>query len=373
MASPKMLDTHIHLWPGTSVSPTNHGWMTPGHFLAKRHGISDYNDVTSTSSIQPSGFIYVETDRYLPDIYKDELSDITRNEGRHAAAQKLAKWAQEPLEELKFLRRIAEGKPEEGDGFEPTDSSKMVGCVIWAPFHLPTELFDIYLEIAEEVSGPRLWQRVVGFRYLMQAITDETTLRTLLESQDWLHNILRLRSGRSGKGWAFDIGVDSHGVGVWQVEAAADMVKKVRAMEGERKEGRVRFVLNHLCKPDLSTPSAASSSRWLDATKRLAAQPAVYMKLSGGFNEFAPSSTPSDLRSLIDRLDFYARNVFTMFGSQRTMFGSDWPVCNVGGPIGAQQNWKLWQEVVAKLVEECGGASSDVWQKTGCEVYGVEG
>lgn len=353
--------------------------MKPGHFLAKGHGISDYEAVTSKSTVQPKGFIYVETDRYLPapkpDIpYKDFEEAVTDSTKQLSIHKKLENWAKEPLEELRFLRRIVEGTPKDGDIFLPGDGDKMSGCVVWAPFHLPHELFETYLQLAEDISGPRLWQRIVGFRYLVQGIREENTIRRLLESQEWLQNILRLRSGRGGKGWSFDIGIDTHGGGVWQAEAAADMVEKVRHLEkeGDVDAEKVRFILNHLCKPDLSTSKATSGSRWLSAMERLAAQPAVYMKLSGAFNEFAPSPTPADVPSLLDRLDFYTRNVFKLFGSRKVMFGSDWPVCNVGGPKSAE-NWALWREVVAKLLEKFEIVEvEDVWWRTGCEAYGVE-
>jgi len=50
-----------------------------------------------------------------------------------------------------------------------------------------------------------------------------------------------LGSGRGGRGWAFDVGVDSRSGGVWQVEVAAEMVERVRA-DG----GRTVFVISGL-------------------------------------------------------------------------------------------------------------------------------
>lgn len=240
MSPPGILDTHIHLWPGTAVSPADHGWMTPGHALAKRHGIADYTAITSsTSPIQPAGFIYVETDRYLP---------APRPQASQSAAgpdsiQALSIWANEPLEELKFLRRMVEETPNEGDGFAASQGAAMLGCVVWAPFLLAPSLFDAYLRMAEEVSGPRLWERVVGFRYLLQG-RGEDAVRQLVQNEDWIGNIAALRKGRGGKGWTFDVGADAHRDGAEVIEVVADMVEKVRAVERESPElGSVRFVL----------------------------------------------------------------------------------------------------------------------------------
>ncbi|KAF2182536.1 hypothetical protein K469DRAFT_690664 [Zopfia rhizophila CBS 207.26] len=376
-----LLDTHIHLWPGTSVSPTNHGWMTPGHQLAKCHGISDYMSTTQrTSLVQPSGFVYVETDRYLPSpapsISSQEVEAIkTQNEGVEGKARKkLEQWAHEPLEELKFLRRVVEGTPSEGDGFKVGDGEKMKGCVIWAPFHLPAPLFDLYLSIVEEVAGKKMWERVVGFRYLLQGIKEEAEMRKVVKSPDWLANLLALRKGRGGKGWTFDIGIDAHSGGVWQVEVAADMVEKIRKEEGDGRDGRVKFILNHLCKPDLS--HSTPNPRWLSAIQRLAAQPAVYMKFSGAFNEFG-TQAPSSTSDVLERLSFYAENVFAIFTPERVMFGSDWPVCNIGGAEG-ENSWGVWRQVVEAWVErEKQWVWRDwkkwVWWRTGIEAYGIEG
>ncbi|KAF2751297.1 hypothetical protein M011DRAFT_395180 [Sporormia fimetaria CBS 119925] len=349
MASPRILDSHVHLWPGTSTSPENHAWIQPGHIFAKQHGISDYKTVTSSSPVQPAGFIYVETDRYLPaprpNISTEELENLTTDN-----VQKLREWAHEPLQELRFLRRIVERSPAEGDGFLPSDSDKMVGCVIWAPLHLPQKLFNLYLSIAEEVSGPILWSKVVGFRYLLQFIKQESTLRDILQSDDWQQNMLRLRKGRNGKGWTFDIAVDAHLAGVWQLEAAADMVEKMRELESDGENGR-----------------------WFTAMKRFAALPAVYVKLSGAFNGFGPAETPADVDVLVERVRFSANSVFELFGEKRVMFGSDWPVCNWGGPKGELENWELWREVVVRMLEGLGVRGvEDVWSGTACQAYGVE-
>ncbi|KAF2107547.1 hypothetical protein BDV96DRAFT_506051 [Lophiotrema nucula] len=347
MTPQKLLDTHIHLWPSTATSPTDHAWMASTN-LGKRHGISDYYATTSaTSPIQPSGFIYVETDRYLA----SPNPDIAISDDVEVKKEKLKIWAKAPIEELQFLRRMVEGKPKESDGFEPEDSEKLVGAVIWAPFHLSTDLFDLYLEIAEGVSGPKLWEKVVGFRYLLQAISDETQMSQLVFSEDFLQNMLRLRQGRGGRGWAFDVGVDAHGKGAWQIEVAADMVDKVRELEGDGKT-------------------------WENGLKRLAAQPAVYMKLSGAFNEFYPTPTPNDGSDLSVLMEYYMDKVFYLFKSERVMFGSDWPVCNIGGPRG-EQSWGLWREVVEKELGDGGDEISKarrerVWWGTGCEAYGVE-
>ncbi|KAF2268368.1 hypothetical protein CC78DRAFT_576379 [Lojkania enalia] len=366
MPPQKLLDTHVHLWPSTSTSPTHHPWMTPGHPLAKQQSISEYKAATSTSPIQPSGFIYVETDRYLPSPSPSFPPNPASSE---EVAAKLKAWAKEPLEELKFLRRIVEGQPAAVDGFEEPDAQLMKGAVIWAPFHLPTPLFTHYLQIAEEVCGPWLWSKVVGFRYLLQGIKDEGFLRELVLGENWLGNVLRLREGR---GRTFDVGVDAHAGGLWQVEVVKDMICKIRGMEGLGEEGRVGFVINHLCKPDLSLPLFSEQAQihtTLLATLSLDQNTAI--KFSGAFSEFYPSPTPADIPTLASRLLPYVSCLGQKALETRVMFGSDWPVCNVGGPKG-ERSWVVWREVVGEVLRRLGVEEEGVWWRAGCEVYGVE-
>lgn len=210
--------------------------MTTGHFLAKRHGINDYLAVAQPN---PDGFVYVETDRYLSSPPQFNLKD------QGEIDRVLKAWAHEPLEEIKFLKRIVEGDVEEGDGIEPGQGEKMKGCVIWAPFHLSPSIFQEWSRIAEEVAGPKLWDgKIVGFRYLLQGKGDGEVAR-LVSSEDWLENIVSLGRGRGGKGWAFDVGVDINRDGEEGLKAVGGMIKEVRRREEvSGSKTPVRFVLS---------------------------------------------------------------------------------------------------------------------------------
>lgn len=56
------------------------------------------------------------------------------------------------------------------------------------------------------------------------------------------------------------------------------------------------------------------------------------------------------------------------------MFGSDWPVCNVGGPKGEKGNWGFWVRVVGRALEERGvggDGEEGVWSRAGERAYGL--
>ena len=342
----------------------------PTHFLAKRHGISDYGTVINGSPAGSAlkGFVYVETDRYLP----SKTPEISSNASRGETEKALREWAKAPLAELQFLKRIVEEAPQDGDGFEKGDGELMKGAVVWAPFHLSTLLFNTYLAIAEEVAGPKLWDRIVGFRYLLQG-KEEGEVKKLVGSRDWIENTVSLSEGKGGKEWAFDVGVDIHRDGTEPLGAVGVMIQQVRLLEAQ-KEGRrpVRFVLSksstiscrlfqrevdkltradHLCKHALTTNSPTEPTKeWLEALSKLGPDQNVFMKLSGALNEF-DDTTPSSVSDISKSLSFIVPKVFQAF-PERVMFGSDWPVCNVGGPAGEKGNWGLWVESVELMLKE---------------------
>lgn len=249
MPPSRILDSHIHLWPSTATTSQDHGWMTdPTHFLTKQHGITDYKAVTGNSQAGSSlsGFIYVETDRFLP----SKQPDIGPDAGEEQIERVLTEWAKAPLDELRFLRRIVEESPKDGDGFEHGAGALMKGAVVWAPFHLSTSLFQKYLEIAEGIAGQTLWEKVVGFRYLLQG-KKEGEVGRLVGSDAWVENVVSLGKGRGGEGWAFDVGVDVHRDGPEPLVVVGEMIRKVREQEVESgsETKPVRFVLSKSSSP----------------------------------------------------------------------------------------------------------------------------
>ncbi|KAH7390797.1 hypothetical protein DE146DRAFT_143708 [Phaeosphaeria sp. MPI-PUGE-AT-0046c] len=356
MSPSKILDTHIHLWPAESCVSTAHSWMTPGHFLAKPHVLSTY--LSASNDPRVKGVIYVETDRSI-----SSVPPAHTNSGRSARDEAMISrvlmqsWAHEPLEEIRFLRGIVESGGKEGE--------MLKGCVLYAPMQLPEHMFNTYLAIAEEAAGPELWKRVVGFRYLLQA-KEEGVVEKLVSSEQWIANLVTLGSGRAGRGWTFDVGIDINRDGEGVLQDVAGMIAEVR-----KRGSNVRFILNHLCKPPLSDP--APSQAWISALLSFKSDSNIYMKLSGALNEFS-SPTPDSVPAMLDTLRPYLNTVFDCF-PDRVMFGSDWPVCNVGGPKGEEGNWGFWRDVVEACMEDRGMRPEEregVWSGAGESAYGVQ-
>ncbi len=92
----------------------------------------------------------------------------------------------------------------------------------------------------------------------------------------------------------------------------------------------LRLVLDHLCKPPIKD---GRMSPWSDQMRAAAHYPNVYAKVSG-LNTAADwnSWSAADLKPYIDF-------TFDIFGADRMMFGSDWPVCLLAGDYR-----KVWVE-----------------------------
>jgi len=85
------------------------------------------------------------------------------------------------------------------------------------------------------------------------------------------------------------------------------------------------FVIDHIAKPDIKT---GDIKKWEDGIKELARLENVLCKVSGMVTEADWDKwTPDDLKPCLDV-------VFENFTSNRIMFGSDWPVCNVAASYG---------------------------------------
>ena len=84
-----------------------------------------------------------------------------------------------------------------------------------------------------------------------------------------------------------------------------------------------RFVLDHLAKPLIKD---GALEPWATGVRALARRPNVCCKISGLVTEADWTGwRPAHLRPYLDV-------AFEAFGSERLMFGSDWPVCLLAAP-----------------------------------------
>ncbi len=179
------------------------------------------------------------------------------------------------------------------------DSHPLVaGVVGWTDLTDPG-VADALAALAELPGGRHL----VGVRHQVQSEPDpEWLLRA-----DVQHGLAAV----AGAGLVYDVLLKAH-----QLPSA------VRAAE---LRPELTFVLDHLGKPSIA---AGEHDAWAADLARLAALPNTACKLSGLVTEADWQGwTVADLRP-------YADTALDAFGPERTMFGSDWPVCRLAAGYG---------------------------------------
>jgi len=87
------------------------------------------------------------------------------------------------------------------------------------------------------------------------------------------------------------------------------------------REPALDVVIDHGAKPEIA---AARFEPWKSLLREAARHPRVHCKLSGLVTEAAPGASVDALRPYVDHL-------LDCFGVERLMWGSDWPVVELGG------------------------------------------
>lgn len=117
-----------------------------------------------------------------------------------------------------------------------------------------------------------------------------------------------------------------------------------------------RFVLDHLGKPAVRD-GAAGLARWRALIEPVATRPNVVAKVSGLVAEADWANwTVGDLRPFVE-------TALVLFGPERLMFGSDWPVCEVAAS---------YEQVFRAAVEIFGGTPAAVFSGTATRTYDLE-
>ena len=98
----------------------------------------------------------------------------------------------------------------------------------------------------------------------------------------------------------------------------------------------LRMVIDHIAKPLIASHDVEP---WARDIARVSEIPGMHCKLSGMITEADHANwRPDDLRP-------YVQHILQLFGPERLMFGSDWPVCLLAGS---------WKQVLAAFTQACG-------------------
>ena len=129
------------------------------------------------------------------------------------------------------------------------------------------------------------------------------------------------------------------------------------ALDLARNEGDVSFVIDHIGKPEIRS---GELDPWADRITPFGGLSNVACKVSGMVTEADWANwRPDDLRPYVDR-------ALEVFGPERLLFGSDWPVCLLAAPYEAV--FAVARETLARLSpdEEAG-----VFGGNAVRIYGL--
>ncbi|OAJ62489.1 amidohydrolase [Paraburkholderia ginsengiterrae] len=124
------------------------------------------------------------------------------------------------------------------------------------------------------------------------------------------------------------------------------------------------IVIDHAAKPHIATDEREP---WHSAMTRLAHLPNVHCKLSGLWTE---AGFAADVEAVRARLHPYVRILADLFGPQRLMWGSDWPVLRLAAIRGDYGEW------LSACEDDCerlfaAAALPDVFGGNACRFYRI--
>jgi L-fuconolactonase len=129
------------------------------------------------------------------------------------------------------------------------------------------------------------------------------------------------------------------------------------ALDVAREFADVRFVIDHLAKPPIAS---GALEPWRSLIRPFGELPNVSCKVSGMVTEADPERwSPADLQPFVD-------GVLDVFGPDRLLFGSDWPVCLLVAPYEA-----VFDAVVTALQGVTAHERAAVFGGTARRVYGL--
>jgi L-fuconolactonase len=168
----------------------------------------------------------------------------------------------------------------------------IAGVVGWVDLRSPS--------LAERLKYFSQFEKLRGFRHIAQSEPDD---RFLLR-EHFLRGIAALREF----GFTYDILISAG-----QLPAAIGLIEKFPEQP---------FVIDHMAKPEIKS---GQISTWASQMRTMAQGANVFCKVSGLVTEADWHQwTRDNFRPYLDV-------VFEAFGTDRLIFGSDWPVCLLAG------------------------------------------
>lgn len=232
-------------------------------------------------------------------------SDLTPHLAHHGIAATVLVQAAATVQETEYMLGIADATP------------SIAGVVGWIDFENPADLD----QLKRLANHPKF----LGVRPMIQDLPDV----------DWML--------REDVQWGFkavtDLGLTFDALGFPQHLANFLTILK--------RYPDMRVVVDHCMKPQIRDHSPDNLAFWADGMAKIAAETNAFCKFSALATEAKPDWTVADLRP-------YTDDLFKVFGPDRMMWGSDWPVCQLAA------TYDEWRQAALELtahLDDAGRAS----------------
>lgn len=221
-------------------------------------------------------------------------ADLTPHLKKHAIKATMLVQAAATIQETEYMLGIADATP------------SVAGVVGWIDFEKPDDL----AHLKRLANHPKF----LGVRPMIQDIPDVDWM--LREDVQWGFKAV------SDLGLTFDaLGFPQH------LENFHTILKRYPEM---------RVVVDHCMKPQIRDHSPENLAFWANGMAKIAEETNAFCKFSALVTEANPDWKVADLRPYTDHL-------FKVFGADRMMWGSDWPVCQLAA------TYDEWREAAVDL------------------------
>lgn len=208
-----------------------------------------------------------------------------------------------------------------------SEEEKIKGVIGWADLSSD----DLDRDLDQFAASEKL----KGYREVLQAKSPSYFLKP-----EFIRGLTKIGK----RGYSYDLLVFSS-----QLEEATELIKRSPEQP---------IVIDHLAKPNIKLGTWRD---WKKSMSLLSEREYIFCKLSGMITE-------ADWKSWkADDLRPYLEICLELFGPNRLMFGSDWPVCLLAG---------TYSEVVKIIEDFVSPLSPDekelIWGKTACNFYNIK-
>ncbi len=203
------------------------------------------------------------------------------------------------------------------------ENSFIKGVVGWIDLLNPS--------IEKEIEVYKEQKIVKGFRHILQGAEKGFMLQ-----ESFINGLKALTKNN----YTYDLLIYHH-----QIKESLSLVKKLESLY---------IVVDHIAKPDIKN---SNITEWYKDIKALAKYPNVYCKISGIVTE-------ADWKKWnAEDLNPYLDIVFEAFGTNRIMFGSDWPVCLVAS------SYERWLSTIKNYCQNLSTSEQEKIFSTNCESF----